>query len=79
LDIPDKLKHLEKLNIDQEQIKRYLAQYKQLGREVFQENPSTPEEAFLTTGDTVWDLNLIKSLPVMEYEEDSIYRALRIY
>lgn len=79
ISLPDKLKHLETLPIDKEQIKRYLQQYELLGKEVFQEYPSTPDEAFLTTGDTVWDQMLIKKLPVLKYSIDPKYRALRIY
>jgi len=77
--IPEKLKHIMLLDITAEQAKWYLKQYELLGREVFQEYPSSPEEAFLTTGDTVRDLTLIKSLEVPEYIQDSKYRALRIY
>ena len=79
LELPDKLQHLNNLDLDPEQIKRYLQQYELLGREVFQEFPSTPEEAFLTTGDTVRDATLIKWLKKQWYLEDEKYRSLRIY
>jgi hypothetical protein len=50
-----------------------------LGRDVFQEYPSTPEEAFLTTGDTVFSLQTIKNLPKQPFTEDGKYPKLRIY
>ncbi|HMT27537.1 MAG TPA: hypothetical protein PKD96_04470, partial [Candidatus Absconditabacterales bacterium] len=44
--LPSELRHLEQLPIDEGQKKWYLQQYDLLGRDVFQEYPSTPEEAF---------------------------------
>lgn len=73
------LAHLNKLDITELQKSRYYEQYRLLGREVFQEFPSTPEEAFISTGNTVINSNIIKWLKQLEYIEDDIYPELRIY
>lgn len=77
--LPPELHHLESLELIPEQKKWYLGQYDILGRDVFQEYPSTPEEAFLTTGDTVFSLQTIKNLPKQPFTEDGKYPKLRIY
>ncbi|HMY80483.1 MAG TPA: hypothetical protein PK048_01405 [Candidatus Absconditabacterales bacterium] len=77
--LPLELQHLSALDLDDEQKKRYLQQYDILGRDVFQEYPSTPEEAFLTTGDTVFSLQIVKNLSVLSYTEDEKIAKLRIY
>jgi hypothetical protein len=77
--LPAELAHLDALDLDDEQKKRYLQQYDILGRDVFQEYPSTPEEAFLTTGDTVFSLQLVKNLSILPYKEDEKIAKLRIY
>lgn len=77
--LPPELAHLDALDLDDEQKKRYLQQYDILGRDVFQEYPSTPEEAFLTTGDTVFSLQLVKNLSILPYKEDEKIAKLRIY
>lgn len=65
--------------LTQEQINRYLKQYEVLGREVFQEFPSTADEAFLTTGDNVFNVNILKNLPKLEFTVDPLYDHLRRY
>ena len=79
LKLPSKLEHLNNLNIDKEQKNRYIKQYELLGREVFQEFPSTPEEAFLSTGNPVVETKLVKWLPELGYDEINQYPWLRIY
>jgi hypothetical protein len=78
-EIVDELKHLLKLNLTKEQINRYINQYDILWREVFQEYPSTPQEAFLTTWDNVFNLLRIRDLIINEYKEDEKFKHLRIY
>jgi len=51
VELPKQLEHLHELDITEEQKKRYKAEYGKLDRTVFQEYPSTPEEAFLTSGE----------------------------
>ena len=65
--------------ITKQQLNRYYNQYELLSKEVLQEFPSIPLEAFLTTGDPVREPNKIKSLPILKYKEDDKYRDLRIY
>lgn len=77
--LPPELHHLNTLPITDEQKKWYLNQYDILWRDVFQEYPSTTEEAFLTTGDTVFWMQTIKNLPKQSYTEDEKYPKLRIY
>lgn len=77
--LPIELKHLEQLPITEWQKKWYLQQYDLLWRDVFQEYPSTPEEAFLTTGDTVFNIQIVKNLEKLKYVEDMKYPKLRIY
>jgi len=77
--LPEGLDHLNKLNLTNWQKSRYIDKYNELWRECFQEYPSTPDEAFLTTGDTVFSLQIVKSLPIIWYKEDYKYAWLRIY
>lgn len=77
--IPSELDHLYKLELSQEQINWYANQYELLWKEVFQEFPSTPEEAFLTTWNPVFNTNILKNLPILEFETDLKYSDLRIY
>jgi len=41
--------------------------------DVKQEYPCNHNEAFLTTGDTVFNIGIVSSLNKMEYVEDSKY------
>ena len=81
--LPEIIKHIEKLDIDEEQKKRYLNKYEELSvkREdrVLQEFPSTPEEAFLGTGNPVFNQSIVKWLDSVSYYEDDIFSDLRIY
>lgn len=79
LEVPEELKHLEKLWISKQKINWYVNQYDILWKEVFQEYPSTPQEAFLTTWNPVFNHNILKSLSKLEYKEDLKYKDLRIY
>lgn len=78
-EVPDELKHLEKLGLSKQQINWYCNQYELLWNEVFQEFPSTPQEAFLTTWTPFFNMNKLKQLPVLQYKEDLKYKDLRIY
>jgi len=81
--LPDIIKHIEKLPIDEEQKKWYLFKYNELSvvREdrVFQEFPSTSEEAFLGTGNPVFKTSIIKWLSKLIYQKDIVFQDLRIY
>lgn len=78
-EIPVELEHLNKLRLTDAQKWWYCERYKELGREIFQEFPSTPEEAFLASGDPVFNVNIVKALPVLRYDQDPIYPHLRWY
>ncbi len=63
-DIPGELKTLKRIfadgTIDQEQVNWYVKMYNSLeGMDVLQEYPSTPEEAFLATGDMFFDKDIV--------------------
>lgn len=75
----DIINEFTKDKLSQEQINRYLEQYEMLGREVFQEFPSTADEAFLTTGDNVFNTTTLKNLPKLEFRVDPLYDHLRWY
>lgn len=80
--LPEELAHLETIDettLTPQQKKRYLEKRKELGRDVFQEFPSTPEEAFLTTGRTVFDTQLLQRLPVIQYRDNRTHSGLRLY
>lgn len=84
--LPEELKHLNKPMIDwtiltEEQKKRYLNMYESQTNPdyAFQEYPSTPEEAFLTTWKTVFKSNIVKQLKILPHVEDDIYPDLWIY
>lgn len=81
--IPDDIKHINNLPIDDEQKKWYIQMYHALstwGRNmVLQEYPSTPEEAFLTTGNPFFNVSIVKSLKKIAYTEDLMYKDIRIY
>jgi len=83
--IPEQLEFLKTFRKDngelltQEQKNRYVSKYEELDREVFQEFPSTPAEAFLTSGSPFYNVWVIRKLPVLEYTAESIYEWLRIY
>ena len=79
LDIPDELSYLNNLWLTKQQINWYVNQYDILWREVFQEYPSTPSEAFLSTWNPVFNLNKLKQLSKLEYKIDDKYKDLRIY
>lgn len=83
---PDELLYLHDLKrfdtwekLTQEQINWACNEYEKLGREFFQEFPSTPDEAFLTSGDPVFNISIIRALPVLEYRQDRLFDWLRIY
>lgn len=78
-EIPEELLHLNLLPIDQQQKNWYVEQYSSLGRMVFQEYPSTAEEAFLSTGSSFFNINIVKNIPVTPYETDQVYEDLRRY
>lgn len=82
--LPKELQHLNNPMIDgtiltEEQKRRYLAKYKSLGKRCFQEYPSTPEEAFLNTGDPFFDLDMVKQYAKLPFTIDSEFKELRIY
>ncbi|MDR3169798.1 MAG: hypothetical protein LBU27_08950 [Candidatus Peribacteria bacterium] len=88
--LPKELQHLnnpikdwqgKEIHLTEEQKKRYLKKYEQYAdaRIIFQEYPTTPEEAFLTTGRTVFDSILIKNLITPPYRVDEVIPDLRIY
>lgn len=68
IELPRELNHLNNIithkwvPLTDEQKKRYIMQWKLFWRKVFQEYPSTPEEAFLNTWDTVIDKERIEEL-----------------
>lgn len=60
-EVPEELKYLkEKFPITDEQLYRYVSDRKENGKMTKQEYPSDANEAFLTSGDTVFDAMLIK-------------------
>lgn len=73
------LSHLSKEDLTEKQKQRYIERYAELWREVFQEYPTNPEEAFLATWDCVFNTKKIKNMKVLQYVEDSKYNRLRIY
>jgi len=77
--VPDELRHLETLWLDRKKINWYVNQYDILWKEVFQEYPTTPWEAFLTTWNPVFNIDKIKNLKTPEYKQDLKYTWLRIY
>lgn len=77
--LPEQLKHLDKLPISEEQKYWYYRKRLDLDEDVFQEYPSTPEEAFLVSGKTVYNPRQIKALRDVDYVEDAKYPELRIY
>lgn len=84
LQLPFELQHLEKPMVDgtiltEEQKRRYLAQYQSLGKQCFQEYPSTPEEAFLTSGDPFFDLDQVKQYARLPFSIDAEFKDLKIY
>lgn len=86
LKLPEELKFLDTLMrvdtnepLSPEQKNRYYRMRKTAKRLAFQEYPSTPEEAFLTSGSTVFDSRQLRELTRMEYEKDAVYPELRIF
>lgn len=84
--LPKELEHLNKPMIDwtilsEWQKKWYLNMYNSYTNPdyAFQEYPSTPEEAFMNTGTSVFKTNVIKALKTPPYTEDDIIPDLRIY
>lgn len=82
--LPKELQHLNNPMIDgtiltEEQKRRYLAKYKSLWKRCFQEYPSTPEEAFLNTGDPFFDLDMVKQYAKLPFTVDTEFPELRIY
>lgn len=85
-DVPEELEYLKTLiredtgeKLTKEQIDWYVNEYDKHGREVFQEYPSTAQEAFLTSGDCVFNVHVLRATPTLEYEKDRLYDWLRIY
>lgn len=76
---PSEIDHIDRLPIDDQQKQWYIERWQDLWREVFQEFPSSPEEAFLATWDCVFNSKQVKSLPKLDYEIDQRYKDLRIY
>ena len=84
LHLPNELLHLNNPMVDgtvltEEQKRWYLAKYKSLWKRCFQEYPSTPEEAFLTTGDPFFNLEMVKQYARLPFTIDSEFKDLRIY
>ena len=84
LEIPEKLSYLNRPMIDgtildHEQKKWYVKMSALLKEKMAQEYPCTPEEAFLNSGTTVFDLNLIKSYDKLPFAIDEKFPDLRIY
>lgn len=84
--VPLELKHLNEplwngYVLSEEQKKWYLEQYGTYTdpRMMFQEYPSTPEEAFLTTGTSVFSSQIVKGLEVPSYYEDEQIPHLYLY
>ena len=78
-EVPQEISHINLLPIDQEQKNWYVEQYWSLGRMVFQEYPSTPEEAFLSTWSSFFNIPIVKNIPKVKYEDDLVYPDLRRY
>jgi len=79
LEVPEVLSHLNNYNLSKEQINWYVNQYDILDKEVFQEFPTTPDEAFLSTWNPVFNIQKIKALITPKYTQDLKYPWLRIY
>lgn len=84
LEIPDKLAYLNRpmmdwTILDEEQKKWYIQTAVLLKEKMAQEYPCTPEEAFLNSWTTVFDLNTIKAYNKLNFEIDEIFPDLRIY
>lgn len=80
--LPKELEYLNNLRdvkLDDEQKKRYMAMYSAMWEEVFQEYPCTPEEAFLASWSSVFNINQIKNLPEVAYTSDDLFPELRLY
>lgn len=78
-EMPSEIEHIKKLNITDKQKQRYIERYNELWREVFQEYPSNPEEAFLSTWQCVFDAKQIKELNTLTYSKHNRYWDIRIY
>jgi len=71
----------QRLKLSKQQIYRY---YRELDeavdkRSVYQEYPTEPEDAFISTGDSVFDKQKILSLPELGFDYDTKYRNLKLY
>jgi len=79
---PIELEYMEqRLKLSKQQIYRY---YRELDeavdkRSVYQEYPTEPEDAFISTGDSVFDKQKILSLPELGFDYDTKYRNLKLY
>ena len=83
-ELPDFLQHIHKIvhegkKLTEQQKFRYFKQRKQHGQKVVQEFPSTPDEAFITSGNTVFDVNIIRNMGELDYKVDEVFKDLRIY
>jgi len=65
--------------LSQKQINRYCEKIEELWRTVKQEFPSFPEEAFLTSGNPVFNIEIVQSKSHPKFIEDEIYKDLRWY
>lgn len=65
--------------LSQRQINRYCERIEELGRMVKQEFPSFPEEAFLTSWNPVFNIEIVKNKSKPNYIEDETYKDLRWY
>ncbi len=84
--LPKELNHLHKpmyegTMLTEEQKKWYLEKYNSYTdpRIAFQEYPSSPREAFLTSGTPVFNADIVNNLIVPEYKEDDTIPGLYIY
>ena len=78
-ELPKELEHLKNYNLEQQQISWYIEQYNLLWREVFQEYPTHPQEAFLNTWNPFFNIGVVNTIKPIPYTQDLKYTHLRIY
>lgn len=80
VELPLRLKKKFKdLDLSQEQRNRYAEQFDKKWEMVFQENPTTPNEAFLSSGRPFFNNNIIQDWPELDYVKDDKYPNIRYY
>lgn len=84
LPVPPDVRHITnpdymRLSLKQNQINWYAAQFLDLGEEVLQEFPSTPEEAFLASGDKFISDTFLRKLKRPGFDMDIEFENMRIY